>query len=218
MVKTSPRLNAALELLDYANRIMDIGTDHGYFPIMAITSGKAKTAIATDNKAMPLLTATANVAKANLSDKIMLSLQDGLTKLPLDVDCVSIMGMGGKRICSLLDLGNLDRVRQLILGPNIDHFELRDWLENHDFVITGERFVRDCGHDYQLFSAIHGKMHLSHSEKQYGPFIIKEKSELFVGHIEHQIMLLNQAMSLAKNPQKRLDLAKQITTLKELVL
>ncbi|MFA7144544.1 MAG: hypothetical protein WC088_04690, partial [Candidatus Izemoplasmatales bacterium] len=81
-----------------------------------------------------------------------------------------------------------------------------------------ERFVRDRGHDYQLFSAIHGKMHLSNIEKEYGPFIIKEKSELFVHHLEHRISLLNQAMSLAKNPQKRLDLAKQITTLKELVL
>ncbi|MDD3126096.1 MAG: tRNA (adenine(22)-N(1))-methyltransferase TrmK, partial [Candidatus Izemoplasmatales bacterium] len=155
--------------------------------------------------------------KAQLDNKITIALQDGLENLPVDVDVVSIMGMGGKLISSLLDGANLNLVRRLIIGPNKDHYELRQWLENHSFCIIAERFVRDQGHDYQLIAAVHGQMHLSEIEKQYGPYIIKECSPLFRNHIERQIALLSQALSVTNDLQKRISLLDRITILRELI-
>ena len=217
MLPKSPRLLAALDLLTEVRCLADVGTDHGYFPIAAVQSGKASRAVASDNKPAPLATAAEHIARSGLQDRIVLVLADGLSFLRVDIAAVSIMGMGGFLIERILDAADLSAVEQLILGPNNDHAAVRGWLEDHGWRIADERFVRDRGHDYQLISAVPGKMSLNPEERTYGPILLKTRNEGLLGHLRQKIAALSEARSLARDPDKRQELEIRIRNLEELI-
>jgi tRNA (adenine22-N1)-methyltransferase len=218
MARISARLEGALDLLSGVLTLADVGCDHGFFPIEAIRLKKIQNAIATDNKVLPLATAKENIVKAGMQGQIKTVLSEGLAFLTPEMDGVSIMGMGGTLIQDILDTGDLSHVSQLILGPNNDQSIVREWLQNHGWAITDERFVRDRGHDYQLIRASRGKMVLTDSEKTYGPVILRCKNVLFLQHIKRKIKVLETALLQAKDPQKAAVLSKKIALLQELIV
>lgn len=217
MSRKSPRLEAALGLLTEARLLADVGCDHGYFPIAAVKAGKALSAIASDNKPGPLETCRVHVAESGLSSRIGCLLSEGLDHLRPEVDAVSVMGMGGQLIASILDAADLSFVRQLILGPNQDPSALRLWLQTHGWRIEAERFVRDHGHDYQLISAVPGTMSLSAIEREYGPFLLREKNPAFCAFVERKAARLENALGEAEDPEKIRSLRERIQILRELI-
>jgi len=217
MAKIGARLEGALSLLEGVDTLADIGCDHGFFPIEAIRLKKAQKAIAADNKILPLASAFDNIAKAGLPDKITTILSEGLAFLTPDIDCLSIMGMGGTLIKNILGNHDLSGVSQLILGPNNDQFIVREWLQNHKWMIADERFVRDKGHDYQLILAKKGKMVLTELEKTYGPVILRSQNGMFLEHIQRKIKVLETALLQTKDAKKMAVLSKKIALLRELI-
>lgn len=217
MSRNSPRIEAALGLLTEARLLADVGCDHGYFPIAAVKAGKARAAIASDNKPSPLETARIHVGENGLSDRISCVLSDGLSHLFSEVDAVSLMGMGGQLIASILDRADLSAVKQLILGPNKDPSAVRLWLQTHGWKISAERFVRDHGHDYALIACLKGEMTLSANEREYGPFILKEKNPAFVAFLERKATLLEDALGSAEDPEKIRSLKERIQALREMI-
>ncbi len=214
MSRNSPRIEAAVELLTEARLLADVGCDHGYFPIAAVKAGKAHGAIASDNKSSPLETARIHVAESGLSDRIACVLSDGLSHLSPEVDAVSLMGMGGLLIATILDRADLSSVKQLILGPNKDPSAVRLWLQTHGWKISAERFVRDHGHDYALIACVPGDMSLSANEREYGPFILKEKNPAFLSFLERKAARLEDALGTAQDPEKILSLNVLINALR----
>ena len=65
----TPRLQAAADLIDYADSVIDIGTDHGYLPIYLLKTGKVKTACAADIRKGPLENARQTLVDCGISDK-----------------------------------------------------------------------------------------------------------------------------------------------------
>jgi len=197
--------------------LADVGCDHGYFPIEAIRSGKVQSAIASDNKPLPLAAAEAHIRQVGLSDRITTVLSEGLSHVTNGVQAVSIMGMGGALIAAILDSADLASIQRLILGPNKDPSRLRAWLQAHHWQIADERFVRDHGHDYQLIAAIPGEMALSEAQREYGPFILQTHCPEFVRHIGRKIAQLQAAHAAAHDEKKRLALQGRISFLQELI-
>jgi tRNA (adenine22-N1)-methyltransferase len=117
----------------------------------------------------------------------------------------------------ILDAADLSFVRQLILGPNNDHAAVRGWLENHGWQMVDERFVHDRGHEYQLMSAVPGKMSLSSAERAYGPILLKTRNEGLIRHLRGKIAALSEACSLSRDPDKRQELESRIRNLEELI-
>jgi len=210
----SARLEAAKSLLTGARVLADVGTDHGYFPILAVQEQRIVKAYATDNKEQPLARAIENIALAGLSSLIVPILAEGLSFLTPDVDTVSILGMGGNTIRDILQAADLAQVKLLILGPNNDAAVVRGQLEASGWQITDERFVRDQGHDYQIMAAKRGIMLLSDAEKEYGPILLKTRNPQLIQHINHQIGVLMQARRFAKDDAKRASLDARIATLR----
>lgn len=202
------RLNSLAAMVDNGDRIADIGTDHAYLPIELIKSGKITYAIASDIAKGPLDNAKKDVQEASLENQIDIRLGAGLSTVSDQdqIDTVIIAGMGGKLITQILDDAWQKKLRfkSLVLEPNVGECGVRKWLTEHSYKITAEQIIAESGHIYELIKAIKSqkKSNLSAAELYFGPFLLREKNNIFKqkwrGQLKyHQSLLTN--LNKAKN-------------------
>ena len=187
----SNRLKTCLSYVK-GNYLADIGCDHGYVAINAILSGISKSVYASDVNIGPLSKAKENIKKYNLEDKIIVDLNDGIKGIPNDVTDILIAGMGGILIKKILSEG-LTLGKRLILQPNCDSKEVREWLLNNNKLIIDEKIVYENDIYYEIIVAIDGKMALTDLEIEYGPINIKRKEKNF---LEKQNKNLNTLLKI----------------------
>ncbi|MBR4255791.1 MAG: SAM-dependent methyltransferase [Clostridia bacterium] len=147
------RLDLILSLLTPGCRIADIGCDHAYVPISAVSSGVASFAYASDVREGPLSRARENVGKAGLSDKIVLALADGLDGADkYGTDTVIIAGMGGELTAEIIDRAPFvkDQKIKLILQPMTAQDKLRRYLLGSGFEIMSEHISKEGARVYQM--------------------------------------------------------------------
>ncbi|MBW4080120.1 class I SAM-dependent methyltransferase [Paenibacillus sp. S150] len=157
--KLSNRLQLVLEQIPQGSIVADIGSDHALLPVAAVGSGRALSAIAGEVNPGPFEAARRGVAEAGLGKVIAVRRGDGLEVLePREADCITIAGMGGALIASILDrgrsLGKLEGVRTLALQPNVGEDILRRWLLSHDWVLAAEHILEEDGKIYEILTAV----------------------------------------------------------------
>ncbi|WAA11482.1 tRNA (adenine(22)-N(1))-methyltransferase [Fervidibacillus halotolerans] len=187
MIEISERLKTIALLIPKNSILADIGSDHAYLPIYALSKGIIRYAISGEVAEGPYQSALSNVNRYGLQEKISVRKGDGLTVIqPEDhVNCVVIAGMGGGLIENILKSGrkHLDGVQRLILQPNIHAYIVRKWLFENYWRITDEKIMEEDGHIYELLIAEKGNWDLPEEgrEKQlfFGPFLLKEHSPIF---------------------------------------
>lgn len=156
-VKLSERLAALAAWVPEGARFADIGTDHALLPVFLAETGKVKSVVAGDVNKGPVEAARRQVAAAGLEGVVSVRQGDGLNVLrPGEADTVCIAGMGGSLMVRLLDQAGegLDGVRTLILSPHVAEDQVRHWLEDHAFVLEGERLIEEDGEIYTLLRAV----------------------------------------------------------------
>ncbi|MBQ7025342.1 MAG: SAM-dependent methyltransferase, partial [Peptococcaceae bacterium] len=124
----------------------DIGTDHGFLPCYLAQSGKAELVIACDVNAQPLALAQKNITDYNVGDKVSTRLGNGLAVLkPGEVDTVTIAGMGGALMIDILDASPMvvDRLKRIVLQPNVGAEAVRIWAEKNRWQIVAEDLIRE---------------------------------------------------------------------------
>ena len=134
----SDRLRLIAGLIKKGSKVADIGTDHGYLPIFLVKSGITDRVIAMDVRKGPLKKAEDNTRAFCVSDQIELRLSDGLAALEKgEADTVTISGMGGRLIQSILTNGmeKLDKSTRLIVSPQSELREFRIFLKEKGLVI-----------------------------------------------------------------------------------
>lgn len=155
--------------------VADVGTDHGYIPVMLAKRGYSGNIIATDINQGPLDKAKQSLEEAACEDSVKLILCDGLDGCDSEkVDTIIVAGMGGDTITGILDRAEWifrDDIK-LILQPVTKPEILRYWLVNNDFTITKEAQVEENGTIYQIICAVPGR------DCRY------KDSELFIGRFE----------------------------------
>jgi tRNA (adenine22-N1)-methyltransferase len=213
----SLRLLTACKYVAGFNCLADCGTDHGKLPIYCVKNNLVKKAYASDNKEKPLNNAKKNIIDNELQNLVIPVLADGLTYLGEEVDVVSILGMGGRLIQSILEEANLNNVKRLILSANSENEILRTFLQETSWKIIAEELIHEKRKNYQLMVLEKGQMQLSRLEKEFGPIIIKEKSTQFINMIKKQINGLKTAVKNAKNEEVKQDLNKRIKELEEII-
>lgn len=214
----SKRLETSAQYTKGFDCLADCGTDHAYLPIYCVSQSYVKKAIASDNKVAPLNHAKRHIKQAGLELEIKTILADGLPYLDPSIDVVSILGMGGNLMFEILANADLLDVKRLILSPNSDPQIIREFLLDHGFCIIDERLIDDHGKFYQIIVAEHGEMMLNDREKEFGPIIIKRKSEPFKRMIEKQLKQLRHALPNIKNPSEQEKVKERIELLKEVLL
>lgn len=176
------RLSAAVPFVRKGSFLADIGTDHAYLPITLALAGQIRGAVAADIAEKPLAIASANIRACGAEELVATCLSDGLEKIrPYAPDDISIFGMGGEMIVSILDAAPWTKNPdiRLILGPMTKTSELRGFLSEKGYAIIGETLSEDDGKIYQIICAVYdGKPYsLSPLEKLVGRQNLKNGGE-----------------------------------------
>ncbi|MBR2627477.1 MAG: SAM-dependent methyltransferase [Peptococcaceae bacterium] len=146
MIKLSQRLQAIADFVPLGSRVADVGTDHGFLPCYLAQTGQAVQAFACDINAQPLALARKNVADYQVAHIVGTRLGNGLAVIePGEVDVVTIAGMGGSLMIEILDAAPLvvDKLKRIILQPNVGAEAVRVWAEKNRWHIVQEELVRE---------------------------------------------------------------------------
>ncbi|MBM7691787.1 tRNA (adenine22-N1)-methyltransferase [Peribacillus deserti] len=203
--KLSKRLEAVAGYITPGSTLADIGSDHAYLPCYALNKGIIRKGVAGEVSQGPLNSARSQVQASGLNDFIEVRKGDGLEVIsPYEVDCITIAGMGGTLISSILEHGKekLSGVKRLILQPNIGAKNVRVWLLENGWELIQEEILEEDQKIYEILVAEPGNSMIpyEHCNKDasllMGPFLIQEKNSIFEKkwalELAHMRRILNQ--------------------------
>ncbi|MGN0673677.1 MAG: tRNA (adenine(22)-N(1))-methyltransferase [Anaerovoracaceae bacterium] len=144
-MRLSRRIYALFECVSKGESAADIGTDHGYVPMLLVKNGISPRVIMGDISPDSLSKAVATFKEAGLevSDDDF-RVCNGLDGINLaEVDDVIIAGLGGHTIVSILDSdpGKTKSFKKLILQPRKHSGNLRHYLYVNGYEILKEILV-----------------------------------------------------------------------------
>ena len=219
----SKRLETVASFVSQGAVLLDVGSDHAYLPIELVEKGHIERAIAGEVVVGPYQSAVKNVENHGLSDKIQVRLANGLAAFDESdqISVITIAGMGGRLIASILEEGfdKLAHVERLILQPNNREDDLRNWLQDNGFQIIAESILEEAGKFYEILVVEAGEMKLSAKETRFGPFLSKEVSPVFVQKWQKEASKLEFALAQIpeKNQEERRVLTDKIKAIKEVL-
>lgn len=245
-MKLSARLQLIADLLPENCRFADIGSDHALLPVAAVLSGRASFAVAGEVNDGPLEAARRQVTDAGESQRISVRKGDGLAVIaPGEVDTITIAGMGGALIVSILSSGQekLAGVRRLVLQPNVGEEFVRRWLVENGWFLMEEAILEEDGKIYEVLmaepasdaSALNEQLYMPRSlpggawltnELLYlmGPRLTKDPDHVFYKKWESEIRKIDKIrQSVASSVQeasreKELELTRLSDQLKEVLV
>jgi len=147
------RLQTVASLVPKGARLADVGSDHAYLPVYLLQKGQISEALATDVNEGPIRRAEENIARAGLSAGIRTRKCDGLDGVEdFSPDTVTVCGMGGELIASILDKSTYVISAQplLILQPMTQVGFLRRYLAQKGDEIIEERLCPEAHRLYQI--------------------------------------------------------------------
>ncbi|MGE7090838.1 tRNA (adenine(22)-N(1))-methyltransferase [Lysinibacillus sp. NPDC048646] len=182
--KLSKRLETVAKFVPTGAVVADIGSDHAYLPCYLIHKGIASYAVAGEVVKGPFESAVGQVQKEDLTEKITVRLADGLAAVEAadHVDTITIAGMGGPLIVSILEKhpNSLHGVTRLILQPNIHAKVIREWALANNWAILDEEILEEDDKIYEILVLQRGPMELSAAEFLFGPKLMLRKSPAFI--------------------------------------
>lgn len=162
-MQLSKRLEGILALLSkqHTECLVDVGCDHGYVSMEAVSRGLSDRALACDINRGPLSIAESNISGAGLSDRVSTCLSDGLRSVDMDdmgPDPILVCaGMGGGLIRDILsyDPSKTRRFSRLLLSPQSEPELVRGLLiKELPFEIRDELWLKDEGKFYVIIEAV----------------------------------------------------------------
>ncbi|MHC0035884.1 tRNA (adenine(22)-N(1))-methyltransferase [Pseudoneobacillus sp. C159] len=186
--KLSARLSLVADYIPKGSRIADIGSDHAYLPCYLVKKGLVPFAIAGEVVEGPFQSAKRQVMEDGLSEYVSVRKGNGLEVVSVgEVDCITIAGMGGTLISTILEAGKekLSSVARLILQPNISAISIRQWLMENDWELIGEEIIEEDQKIYEVLIAEKGEPNRPYTSGLQtgllmGPFLIEKKSDVFI--------------------------------------
>ncbi|MBR2794463.1 MAG: SAM-dependent methyltransferase [Solobacterium sp.] len=132
--------------------LADIGTDHAYLPILAVSDHTIEKAYACDVAPGPLSQAKENIEKAGLQDRISVILSNGFENVPMDVSAAVIAGMGYYTAAEILERAEkrLGLLTDIIVQVNQDVPLLRRWISDRKYRIKKELSLKERGKYYTI--------------------------------------------------------------------
>ncbi|WP_113927525.1 tRNA (adenine(22)-N(1))-methyltransferase TrmK [Bacillus sp. P14.5] len=212
--KLSKRLETVVSFILEGSRIADIGSDHAYLPCYAVDKNIAVSGVAGEVAEGPYQSAVKQVKYSQLEDAISVRKGDGLEVIqPNETDCITIAGMGGALIASILEKGKdkLEGVSRLILQPNVGSVSIRKWLLENGWELKAERILEEDDKIYEVLAADRGNPEEPYtdmdSELLLGPFLTKEKSAVFKRKWENELkqwkIIIDKMEEAEDSPQLR---------------
>lgn len=168
-MELTPRLKLAAEFCLPCKAVIDVGCDHAYLCLYLVEQG-AERAAASDIRPGPLEAAKAHISACGRSDRVRAVLCPGLEAFgPEDADTVSICGMGGEMIASILEAApwTAKGDHKLVLQPMTNGHRLRKWLSDNGYTIQREQLAREGHRLYVVLQARGGGKDACGAENGY---------------------------------------------------
>lgn len=223
--KLSERLKTVASFVKVNTILADIGSDHAYLPCFLVHEGVITKAIAGEVVKGPFESAKKQVISEGLQNNIDVRFGNGLEVIS-DVDnvqTVTIAGMGGPLIASILESGKdkLSKVDTLILQPNIHAKAIREWAIQEQWKIEQEVILEEHDKIYEILVLKKGIMKLSEKELLVGPILSKEKSPIYQkkwnNELNEWLRIVNELNKIQGTEvhQKKEELENKIALVKE---
>lgn len=211
----SARLACVASLVPAGARVADIGSDHAYLPAALVLDGKIDFAIAGEVVKGPYENAVREIKDHQLEGQVIPRLADGLAAIePADkVDTITIAGMGGSLIASILEKGKdkLTEIKRLVLQPNVGESQLREWLMNNHYQIMTEKIIEEDNHIYEIIVAEPSVVPFRYSkyELDFGPFLLENKGPIFKKkwreYLQREAYVIDQMQKAQQPPVKKIN-------------
>lgn len=215
-MRLSKRLSAVANMVTKGNRVIDVGTDHGYIPIYLVTKKRIPSAIAMDINKGPLERAKGHILEYGLESYIQTRQSDGVNALKENEgDSLIIAGMGGGLVIKILEEGTqiLSSFQEFILQPQSEIYQVRQYLQENGYRILEEKFLQEDGKYYTIIKAIKGTMEaLSPVYLQYGKQLLEKKDPVLKKFLlKEQLQYLKiRDKLLEKNTSSSIERLKEI--------
>lgn len=229
--KLSMRLERVASYVPNDTILADIGSDHAYLPCFLGLRKVIKKGIAGEITDGPYLSAKEQVELDGLNDMIEVRKGDGLSVLHSnEAEVVTICGMGGSLITSILEKGKekLGSAERLILQPNIGARNVRNWLLKEDWVLVEEEIIQEDGKIYEILVADRtgNQPYTKNKEAEilFGPFLLKKQNEAFKEKWVREAKQWKTILSQMENSQglaaeqKRKELERNLRLLEEWII
>ena len=204
MVNLDIRLKAVYDLTEKCDTFLDVGSDHGYLPLHLIKNNIINKAVVSDINEGPLFNAKENFELYKMRDKATFILTGGLRDIDTrDIDAVSICGMGGELIISILeeDKTKAKGFDYLIFQPMNSVNLVRKYLYENGYTIVKEDLVKDRHHFYNILKVIPKKDNREFDEIFFdlGYDLFKEGNENFIDFINYKIRVNKKIIENCKS-------------------
>ncbi|WP_096201291.1 tRNA (adenine(22)-N(1))-methyltransferase [Bacillus sp. FJAT-45350] len=227
-LQLSRRLKEVAEYVPNGSSVADIGSDHAYLPCYLALHKKLHKAVAGEVNEGPFLSAKEQVEKLSLQSVISVRKGNGLEVMePGEVEVITIAGMGGVLIATILEEGKdkLDGVQRLVLQPNVTADKVRIWLMNNGWALTKETILEEDNKIYEVLVADRGEAEELYEDNKelsilLGPYLMLERNEAFCKkwtyELENWRRILSQFKE-AKQTEEVLQKKEELTSLIEKV-
>ena len=233
-MKLSKRIYKIAEMVQRGETAADIGTDHGYVPMLLIKNGISSRVIMSDISEASLSKAIETFRLCELhADESDFRTGDGLDNIEAyEVDDIIIAGLGGYTIADILDsdINKSRSFKKLILQPRKHSGALRHYLYTHGWDITDDVLAPEGKFQCEIIVAVPG------DEKErkepytaddirwkYPDKIMQSSAELAVKRIEWKIksieeQLHNMKKAGSKDPFMMESMRSDLEYLKNLII
>ena len=209
------RLDFIASLINKDDKVIDIGTDHGYLLILLYNKGIK--CMGTDIHQNALTSALNNLKEVNLEKEIPLILSDGLNNIKVDdYNTLVIAGMGYTTIKHILTkTDKLNSINKIIVQSNNDYDKLRILFNNLEYKIDKEYIILDKKHLYHIVSYLKGKETLTKEEILFGKY-----NKEYQKYYEQDLTKLKEILNnIPDNHQKTiLEIKEKINILEKYIL
>ena len=180
--------------------LLDIGSDHGYLPLLLLKGGFSSKLYASENKLGPFN----NLTNSLKGTDITCLFGDGLEVYQENIKQVVIAGMGGRLISMILDEGkiHLASIERLILEPQTDEGEMRRCLNDLKWKQIYGVYIKEKGHIYPIEIYVKGEEKLSEAEIEFGKYQLNNKDLLLKEKLNKKIEILSKLSGEIKKQEE----------------
>ena len=204
--RLSGRLLAVASFVEQDAVVADIGSDHAYLPSFLIKKGIVQRAIAGEVAKGPFESATRNVMREGIEQSITVRLANGLFAIEESdgVDTVTIAGMGGSLIASILENGKerLHKVKRIIAQPNIHAKAIREWAVLNDWKLVDEQILKEDNKIYEILVIEKGRATYDEFELLLGPILLTERNAVFREKWESEVIEWSRVLRSIENAEE----------------
>ena len=197
-IPLSKRLQRCADYIGCANRIADIGCDHGYLGISLLKNGQVKSVIAADIRPMPLQAAKENAKRFGFDEQMEFFLSDGAAAIPRDFDVMVCAGMGADTMISIIE--NAPWLKstsyRLVLQCQSKTAMLRKYLNENGFSIVRESAIKDGRFLYSVMEVVFKQeVPFTPGQCHFSPALAKELTEENIAYYRQVVARLEREVA-----------------------